>query len=93
MKTLRLPRSPKVLAGIGILGFFLLLTIIGPYIAPYNPSETLFIPNMGPSGPTGSARPASDRTSFLNFSWEHAPPWSLPYWRVSSQRSWPWSSA
>src|SRR3984957_20488981 len=50
MKTLRLPRSPKVLAGIAILGFFLLLTIIGPYVAPYDPSGTLFITNMGPSG-------------------------------------------
>src|ERR1700727_3250713 len=50
MKTLRFPRSPKVLAGIGILGFFLLLTIIGPYVAPYDPSATLFIPDLGPSG-------------------------------------------
>src|ERR1700728_387902 len=50
MKTLRLPRSPKVLAGIGILGFFILLTIIGPYLAPYNPSETDFLPNLTPSG-------------------------------------------
>jgi peptide/nickel transport system permease protein len=50
MKTLRLPRSPKVLLGIGILGFFILMTIIGPYLAPYNPSATMFLPNMSPSG-------------------------------------------
>ncbi|MGC1420464.1 MAG: ABC transporter permease [Acidimicrobiales bacterium] len=49
MKTLRLPRSPKVLLGIGIVGFFLILTVIGPWIAPYNPSDTSFLPNLTPS--------------------------------------------
>jgi peptide/nickel transport system permease protein len=49
MRALRIPRSPKVLLGIGILGFFILLTIVGPYLAPYDPSSTLFLPNMGPS--------------------------------------------
>jgi peptide/nickel transport system permease protein len=50
MKTLRLPRSPKVLLGIVIVGFFLILTVIGPWIAPYNPSATDFLPNLTPSG-------------------------------------------
>jgi peptide/nickel transport system permease protein len=49
MRALRIPRSPKVLLGIGILGFFILLTIVGPYLAPSDPSSTLFLPNMGPS--------------------------------------------
>ncbi|MGA2123358.1 MAG: ABC transporter permease [Acidimicrobiales bacterium] len=49
MRSLRIPRSPKVLLGMGILGFFLLLTIIGPYLAPYDPNDTLFTPNTGPS--------------------------------------------
>jgi peptide/nickel transport system permease protein len=49
VKTLRLPRSPKVLLGLGITGFFLLLTIIGPYIAPFNPNNTSFAPNLTPS--------------------------------------------
>jgi peptide/nickel transport system permease protein len=49
MKTLRLPRSPKVLLGLFIVGFFLILTVIGPWIAPFNPSATNFLPNMTPS--------------------------------------------
>lgn len=39
----RLPtwsRSPKVLAGAGLIGVFVLLAIIGPVIAPYAPSAT-----------------------------------------------------
>ncbi|NNH03025.1 ABC transporter permease [Microbacterium ulmi] len=31
-------RNPKSLVGIGILGFFALLAIIGPWIAPYDPN-------------------------------------------------------
>jgi peptide/nickel transport system permease protein len=36
----RLPRSPKVLIGLGLLVVFLVLAIIGPLIAPYSPSQT-----------------------------------------------------
>jgi peptide/nickel transport system permease protein len=49
VKALRIPRSPKVLLGVGILAFFLLLTIIGPYLAPYSPSASTFVPDTGPS--------------------------------------------
>jgi peptide/nickel transport system permease protein len=49
MRALRIPRSPKVLLGVGILGFFLIMTVIGPWIAPDNPSATNFLPNTGPS--------------------------------------------
>lgn len=49
MKTLRLPRSPKVLLGIGIFLFFIIMTVIGPWLAPYNPSATIFVPNLAPS--------------------------------------------
>ena len=41
VKTLRVPRSPKVILGLIILGFFLFLTIIGPYLAPYTPTTPL----------------------------------------------------
>ena len=37
---LRLPRSPKVVIGLGTLAVFLVLAVIGPWIAPYNPSRT-----------------------------------------------------
>ena len=49
MRTLRIPRSPKVILGLIIVGFFLILTVIGPWIAPYNPSATNFLPNLTPS--------------------------------------------
>ena len=40
-RRLKLPRSPKVLIGLGLLIAFLLLAVIGPLIAPYNPSADL----------------------------------------------------
>lgn len=49
MKKLRIPRSPKVIIGLVILGFFLILMIIGPYIAPYSPDNTSFDPLLTPS--------------------------------------------
>lgn len=49
MKKLRIPHSPKVIIGLSILGFFGLLTIFGPYIAPFNPNNTSFAPNLTPS--------------------------------------------
>jgi len=49
MKALRLPRSPKVILGLIILGFFGILTVVGPWLAPYSPSATNFIPNLLPS--------------------------------------------
>src|SRR5476651_2139978 len=49
MKKLRIPRSPKVILGLGILGFFLLLTIFGPLLAPFSPDNTSFAANLTPS--------------------------------------------
>ncbi len=49
MKAVRWPRSPKVLLGLGILGFFIVLTVVGPYLAPYNPNSTVFAANLTPS--------------------------------------------
>ena len=37
---LRLPRSPKVIAGLVILGVFAVVAIIGGWIAPYSPNLT-----------------------------------------------------
>ena len=37
---LQLPRSPKVLAGVAGLAVFLVLAVIGPWIAPYSPNRT-----------------------------------------------------
>ncbi len=49
MRHLRLPRSPKVVVGLALLGFFIVLTVIGPWIAPYDPSASIFLPNLTPS--------------------------------------------
>lgn len=49
MKALRLPRSPKVLLGLFILAFFIVMTVIGPWLAPYNPSSTAFAALLAPS--------------------------------------------
>jgi peptide/nickel transport system permease protein len=49
MSTIQFPKSPKVVLGLSIIGFFLLLMIVGPYLAPYNPSATNFVPNLTPS--------------------------------------------
>ena len=37
-RAMRLPRSPKVLIGLGILAVFVVVAIIGPSIAPYAPN-------------------------------------------------------
>ena len=49
MKALRIPRSPKVILGLIILGFFLILMIVGPYLAPFSPDNTSFAPLLSPS--------------------------------------------
>ena len=37
---LRLPRSPKVIAGLVIVAVFVLIAIVGAWIAPYSPNQT-----------------------------------------------------
>jgi len=44
-RALRLPRSPKIITGLAMLAFFVLLSIIGPLVAPFNPNA------IGPSAP------------------------------------------
>src|SRR5438046_1359101 len=39
-RVLRLPRSPKVIAGLVILGVFGVLAMVGRWIAPYSPNAT-----------------------------------------------------
>ncbi|HCU96210.1 MAG TPA: peptide ABC transporter permease [Actinobacteria bacterium] len=41
VRRVRLPRSPKVLIGFGLLIAFLILAIVGPSLAPYDPSADL----------------------------------------------------
>jgi peptide/nickel transport system permease protein len=39
-RAFRLPRSPKILIGLGLLAAFVILAIIGPLIAPENPNQS-----------------------------------------------------
>jgi len=52
-RVLRLPRSAKMLSGLGILTFFLLWAIIGPFVAPYSPDQT-FANSAVPLPPSGA---------------------------------------
>jgi peptide/nickel transport system permease protein len=55
-RILRLPRSPKVVVGLLILGVFAVLAILGRWMAPYNPNTTdeknwvqhVLVPGTGP---------------------------------------------
>jgi oligopeptide/dipeptide ABC transporter ATP-binding protein len=42
-------RSPKVMIGLGLLGFFAIIALVGPYIAPFDPSGTGGDQLSGPS--------------------------------------------
>ena len=48
-RSVRLPRSPKILVGLGVLVFFVLVAVIGPWVAPYDPSATSVDLLQGPS--------------------------------------------
>src|SRR5438067_8361217 len=55
-RVLRLPRSPKVIAGLVIMGIFAVIAVIGRWIAPYSPDATdtqnwvqhVLVPGTGP---------------------------------------------
>ncbi|HEU5416718.1 MAG TPA: ABC transporter permease [Streptosporangiaceae bacterium] len=51
---LQLPRSPKLLIGLGILIVFILLAIIGPVLAPYDPSASLSTTSGVPHPPSAA---------------------------------------
>jgi peptide/nickel transport system permease protein len=48
-RAIRLPRSPKILIGLGLLAFFVLVAIIGPLVAPHDPTATTGDLLQGPS--------------------------------------------
>ncbi|MBV9449187.1 MAG: ABC transporter permease [Streptosporangiaceae bacterium] len=50
----RLPRSPKIIVGLVLLGIFVLIAFIGPLIAPYNPSATLSTASGTPQPPSAA---------------------------------------
>ncbi|HEY1574190.1 MAG TPA: ABC transporter permease [Pseudonocardiaceae bacterium] len=48
-RAVQFPKSPKILIGLGILAFFILVAVIGPWVAPYDPSATSVDLLAGPS--------------------------------------------
>jgi len=53
-RRLRLPRSPKILVGLGMLAFFVLIAVIGPAIAPDNPAASSSVTGSVPLGPSAA---------------------------------------
>lgn len=45
----RLPRSKKILFGLGLLAIFVLWAIVGPWIAPYDPAQIVISTTQKPS--------------------------------------------
>ena len=52
-RSLRLPRSPKIIAGLAMLVFFVLLSVVGPLVAPYSPDQ-IFANSPVPLPPSGA---------------------------------------
>ncbi len=58
-RALRMPRSPKVIVGLVIVGFFTVLAVIGRWVAPFDPNRTdtqnwvqhVLVPGTGPGTP------------------------------------------
>jgi peptide/nickel transport system permease protein len=48
-RIVQIPRSPKILIGLGILVFFILVAVIGPWVAPHDPTATTVDLLQGPS--------------------------------------------
>ena len=53
-RSLRFPRSLKILIGLGTLIFFIVIAVIGPWIAPYDPSASLSTTNGVPQPPSAA---------------------------------------
>jgi peptide/nickel transport system permease protein len=54
IRRVRLPRSPKILIGLGALIGFIVLAVIGPWLAPYDPSASLSTTNGVPQPPSAA---------------------------------------
>src|SRR5215469_9861962 len=52
-RALRVPRSPKIIAGLALLLLFVLLAILGPLVVPYSPDQ-VFANSPVPLPPSGA---------------------------------------
>ena len=53
-RRLQLPRSPKIIAGLVLLLVFLVWALVGPLVAPYDPSASLSTTNGVPQAPSAA---------------------------------------
>jgi peptide/nickel transport system permease protein len=53
-RRLQLPRSPKIIIGLVVLIVFLILAIVGPLLAPYDPSASLSTTSGVPQPPSAA---------------------------------------
>ena len=53
-RSIQLPRSPKIIAGVVLLGIFLLVAVIGPFVAPYDPSASSSVTSGVPHPPSAA---------------------------------------
>jgi peptide/nickel transport system permease protein len=53
-RRMQLPRSPKIIAGLVILVVFLIMAIVGPIVAPYDPSASLSTTSGTPQPPSAA---------------------------------------
>jgi peptide/nickel transport system permease protein len=53
-RSVRFPRSPKIIIGLVLLGFFLVLAIVGPWLAPYGPGASVSTTNGVPQPPSAA---------------------------------------
>jgi peptide/nickel transport system permease protein len=53
-RRIRLPRSPKIIAGLAMLAVFLIVAIVGPIVAPYSPSASSSTTNGVPQPPSAA---------------------------------------
>jgi peptide/nickel transport system permease protein len=53
-RSIQLPRSPKIIIGLAMLAAFFVLAVVGPWVAPYNPSASLSTTNGVPQPPSAA---------------------------------------
>src|SRR4029077_13633349 len=53
-RSVQLPRSPKIITGLALLAAFFVLAVVGPWVAPYNPSASLSTTNGVPQPPSAA---------------------------------------
>jgi peptide/nickel transport system permease protein len=53
-RRLRLPRSPKIITGLSLLAAFVILAVVGPWVAPYSPSASSSTTNGVPQPPSAA---------------------------------------